>query len=480
MFSSGLLVHSAATLPFKAAITLQGNKRIQDLEDFDYDLFVIGAGSGGVRACRIAASLGARVAVAEERYFGGTCVNVGCVPKKLFSYAAHYRDDLQDSAGFGWSFDNIRFDWNKLKENKDKEISRLNGIYKSILDNNKVSVFEGRARIHGPHEIIIDEKVITAKYILIAVGGWPWIPEFPGSEHVISSNEVFALEQLPSEVIVIGGGYIAVEFASIFAHLGCKTTLVYRGDQLLRGFDHEIRHFITAEIAKSLNLILDTDIQEITKDNKDLKVSLSNGDQLSCGMVLSATGRKPLTADLGLESVAVNTTDSGAIQVNDDFQAAEPSIYAVGDVIDRVALTPVALAEGQIVARALFSGAKQEMNYQNIATAVFCHPNVATVGLTEHEAQDQGIDTDIYTAEVKQLKHTLSGRNEMSMIKLIVDRSNDKVIGLHLVAPDAGELVQGFAVAMNSGATKADFDSTIGIHPTLAEELVTMRSKRDA
>ena len=448
------------------------------MEEFDYDLFVIGAGSGGVRACRIAASLGARVAVAEERYFGGTCVNVGCVPKKLFSYAAHYHDDLEDSRGFGWDFDNVRFDWNKLRDNKDTEINRLNGIYKSILDNNNVTVFEARARIKSAHEIEVDGQLVSAKYILIATGGWPWIPEFPGSEHAISSNEIFSLEQLPDSIAVIGGGYIAVEFASIFSRLGCKTTLIYRGDQLLRGFDEEIRHFISTEIGHSLDLMLNTEVKEIIKQDKELRLVLNDGNEISCGAVLSATGRKPLSADLGLENVAVKTSESGAIVVNEEFQTSEPNIYAVGDVIDRVALTPVALAEGQIVARALFAEQKLEMNYQNIPTAVFCHPNLGTCGLSEAAAEKAGFDIDVYTATVKQLKHTLSGRNEMSMIKLIVDKATDRVIGLHLVAPDAGELVQGFAVAMNSGATKADFDNTLGIHPTLAEEFVTMRTKR--
>lgn len=279
-------------------------------------------------------------------------------------------------------------------------------------------------------------------------------------------------------MVIIGGGYIAVEFASIFSRLGVDTTLVYRGDMLLRGFDEEIRHFITTEIGHSLNLKLNTDIAEITKQGAKLSIKLKNGDELQCAAVLSATGRRPMTADLGLENVAVQTSESGAIIVDDKFQTGEPSIYAVGDVIDRVALTPVALAEGQIVAKALFSEQKLSMDYQNIPSAVFCHPNLGTVGLSEAEANDQGLDFDVYTATVKQLKHTLSGRGEMSMIKLIVDKQTDKVIGLHLVAPDAGELVQGFAVAMNCGATKADFDNTIGIHPTLAEEFVTMRSKR--
>ena len=448
------------------------------MELFDYDLFVIGAGSGGVRACRIAASLGARVAVAEERYFGGTCVNVGCVPKKLFSYAAHYFDDFEDSKGFGWEFDNLRFDWAVLKANKDLEINRLNGIYKSMLDSNQVDIFEARARISGPNEIQVDGKTISAKHILVAVGGWPWIPEFPGSELTVSSNDVFAMDQLPAEIAVMGGGYIAVEFASIFSRLGCKTSLIYRGDQLLRGFDDGVRKFITAEIGTHVDLYLEEEIKEIVPQNNKLEVSFKSGSKISCEMVLAATGRLPLTEDLGLETVAVQLTDNGAIKVNEHYQTAQPSIFAVGDVIDRVALTPVALAEGQIVARALFANDEKAMNYQNIATAVFCHPNIGTVGLSEHQAQDAGIEIDVYESVFRPLKHTLSGRNEKSMIKMIVDRQSGRVVGLHIVAADAGEIVQGLSVAINCGATKADFDRTIGIHPTLAEELVTMRTRR--
>lgn len=448
------------------------------MDTFDYDLFVIGAGSGGVRACRIAASLGAKVAVAEERYFGGTCVNVGCVPKKLYSYAAHFADDFEDSEGFGWSFENARFDWAVLKKNKDIEISRLNGIYQSILEDNKVDIFNARARLAGPHTVQVDGKSVTAKHILIAVGGWPRAPEFPGSEHTVNSNDVFALDALPDEVAVIGGGYIAVEFASIFSRLGCKTSLIYRGDQLLRGFDDDIRRFISAEFSQSLDLHLNEDIREISNNNNKMQVSLKSGTQIECGMVLAATGRSPMTADLGLESVAVQLAPNGAIKVDPHFQTAEPSIYAVGDVIDRIALTPVALAEGQLVARALFGGDVAAMDYQNIATAVFCHPNIATVGLSEQQAVAAGLDIDVYESTFRPLKHTLSGREERSMIKLIVDKASDRVIGLHLVAADAGEIVQGLSVAINCGATKADFDKTIGIHPTLAEEFVTMRTKR--
>ena len=449
------------------------------MDTFDYDLFVIGAGSGGVRASRIAASLGARVAVAEERYFGGTCVNVGCVPKKLYSYGAHYFDDFADSKGFGWDFDNLRFDWKVLKENKDKEINRLNAIYRSILETNQVDIFEARARISGPNEIQVDGKTVSARHILIAVGGWPWVPEFPGSELTVSSNDVFAMDELPKEIAVMGGGYIAVEFASIFSRLGCKTSLIYRGDQLLRGFDDDIRKFITTEIGQHVDLRLTEDIDSISPKNNKLDILFKSGSKLGCDMVLAATGRLPLTADLGLENVGVELASNGAIKVDEHFQTAEPSIYAVGDVIDRIALTPVALAEGQIVARALFSGDARPMDYKNIATAVFCHPNIGTVGITEQEAVAAGLEVDVYESVFKPLKHTLSGRNERSMIKLIVDRATDKVVGLHLVAADAGEIVQGLSVAINCGATKADFDRTIGIHPTLAEEFVTMRTKRE-
>ncbi len=448
------------------------------MREFDFDLFVLGAGSGGVRACRIAASLGAKVGVAEERYFGGTCVNVGCVPKKLFSYAAHFRDDFEDSKGFGWSYSDICFDWTTLKANKDQEISRLNSIYKSILEDNNVDIFEARATIEGPHEIRVKGKLVTAKFILIAVGGWPWTPGFPGSDLAVSSNELFELKKLPESLVVIGGGYIAVEFASIFSRLGCETTLVYRGDKLLRGFDEEIRDFITAAIGDGVVLKLNTEIVEIDSKNCGVNVLLNDGSEIVADLVLSATGRRPMTPNLGLEKVAVKLNKSGSIQVDEHYRTAEPSIYAVGDVIDRIALTPVALAEGQTVARQLFSNDLEAFDYQNVPTAVFCHPNLGTVGLSEEQANQKGLEIEVYSSVVKQLKHTLSGRNEMCMIKLIVEKSCDRVIGLHMVGPDAGELVQGFAVAMNCGATKADFDRTIGIHPTLAEEFVTMRSSR--
>jgi len=450
------------------------------LTEFDYDLFVIGGGSGGVRGSRVAASLGARVACAEERYFGGTCVNVGCVPKKLFSYAAHYRDDFEDSYGFGWNLGEPRFDWHRLKSNKDKEISRLEGIYKSILESNNVDVFAKRATLAGPHRVVVGDRTVTARNILIAVGGWPWKPDIEGGELAITSNEIFQLERLPSSMLIIGGGYIAVEFASIFARLGCEVTLAYRGGALLRGFDQEIRQFFTSQIAGQLTLHLGASPVKISRKNNLLFTEFDTGLKVESAAVLSATGRKPLTRDLGLDTVNVKLAENGAIKVDSHFQTDEPGIYAVGDVIDRVALTPVALAEAQLVARSLFGEDRQSMDYRNIPSAVFSLPNVGSVGLTEEQAREQGNPIDVYTAKVRQLKHTLSGREERSFLKLVVNATDDRVLGVHMVGPDAGELIQGFAVALNCGATKADFDRTLGIHPTLAEEFVTMRTRRKA
>ncbi len=448
------------------------------MAEYDYDLFVIGGGSGGVRASRIASSLGARVACAEERYFGGTCVNVGCVPKKLFSYAAHYHDDLEDSRGFGWQTPEVTFDWQQLKLNKDKEINRLEGIYKSILQNNKVDIFEHRATVAGPHEVQVDGRTVSTRYLLIATGGWPWVPEFQGSELAITSNELFELNTLPDSMLIIGGGYIAVEFATIFARLGCRVSLSYRRDSLLSGFDDEIRQFFTREVGRHVHLELESNPERITKKNNKLLTTLDNGSEIAADLVLAATGRRPLTGGLGLENTGVELAANGAIVVDDRFATAEPGIFAVGDVIHRVALTPVALAEGQLVARALFANDMRDMEYRNIPTAVFSHPNVGTVGLSEQQALAMDIEVDIYSARVRLLKHTLSGREERSLLKLVVDATTDRVLGVHMVGPEAGELIQGFAVALNCGATKSDFDRTLGIHPTLAEEFVTMRSKR--
>ncbi len=448
------------------------------MDSYDFDLFVIGAGSGGVRASRIAANLGARVAVAEERYFGGTCVNVGCVPKKLYSYAAHYKDDFEDSRGFGWKCSDARFDWAVLKKNKDIEINRLKSIYESLLEKSGVSIFEARARLVGPNEIQVGNKTCTARHILLAVGGWPYVPDFEGSEYAITSNEVFGMSSAPKSIAVLGGGYIAVEFASFFARLGVETTLIYRGSKLLRGFDEDLRDIITGELARSTNLVLEDDISKITKQNNCLKLLLKSGVVIEAEQIVAATGRKPLTQDLGLETTAVDLDEVGAIKVDSGFCTAEPSIYAVGDVINRVALTPVALMEGQWLAQRLFGETTDAVRYENIPTAVFCHPNVATCGYSEEQARALGLAFDVYESRFRQLRHTLSGRQELSYIKLLVNKADDRVIGAHFVAPDAGELMQGVAVAMNAGATKRVFDATLGIHPTLAEEFVTLRDKR--
>ena len=448
------------------------------LDSYDFDFFVIGAGSGGVRASRIAANLGARVAVAEERYFGGTCVNVGCVPKKLYSYAAHYKDDFEDSRGFGWESSDARFDWGVLKKNKDIEINRLRSAYHSLLEKSGVSIFESRARLVGPNEIQVGDKIFSARHILLAVGGWPYVPDFGGSEHAITSNEVFAMQSAPKSIAIWGGGYIAVEFASFFARLGVDTTLIYRGSKLLRGFDEDIRDIITEELAQGINLILENSIYEIINKNNRLELLLESGYRIEVEQIVAATGRRPLTQDLGLETTAVELDDKGAIKVDASFCTAEPSIYAVGDAINRVALTPVALMEGQWVAKCLFGKTADVVSYENIPTAVFCHPNVATCGYSEEQARSLGLAFDVYESRFRQLKHTLSGRQELSYIKLLVNLTDDRVIGAHFVAPDAGELMQGVAVAMNAGATKRIFDATLGIHPTLAEEFVTLREKR--
>ncbi len=449
------------------------------MSDHDFDLFVIGAGSGGVRAARTAADLGARVAVAEEGEFGGTCVNLGCVPKKLFSYAAHYADNWKDCRGFGWNPGRPEFDWGHLLANKNKEIKRLNGIYRVILESRNIRVFTERARLAGPHRIKLGGDSCSARHILLAVGGQPWKSPFPGNELTLTSDDLFHLPKLPESMLVYGGGYIAAEFASILSGLGVAVTLVYRRDKLLRGFDEDIRQFITAELGGRMRLELNQAIERVDRvDSARLRVRLDSGLAIEVGQVLCATGRKPLTQDLGLERTRVKTRSNGAIEVDGDFRTAEPSVFAVGDVIDRITLTPVALAEGQLLARRLFDGGDGRMDYEYVPSAVFCQPNIATVGRTEAEARAAGKECDVYLARVKQLKHSLSGRDELSLIKLVVERASQRVIGLHMVGPDAGELVQGFSVAMNCGATKADFDRTIGIHPTLAEEFVTMRTRR--
>jgi glutathione reductase (NADPH) len=446
---------------------------------YDFDLYVIGAGSGGVRAARFAAGFGAKVAVAESRYLGGTCVNVGCVPKKLLVYGAHFAEDFEQASGFGWSLGEADFDWATLIANKDREINRLNGIYRNLLVNSGVTLHEAHAKIVGPHEVEVNGERFTAKNILIATGGWPQIPQIPGHEHAISSNQAFFLKELPKRVLVVGGGYIAVEFAGIFHGLGANTTLLYRGDLFLRGFDGSVRKHLQEELTKrGMDLQFNADIARIDKQaDGSLKATLKDGRVLEADCVFYATGRRPMLDNLGLENTDVQLTDKGFIKVDEQYQTSEPSILALGDVIGRVQLTPVALAEGMAVARRLFKPEQyRPVDYKMIPTAVFSLPNIGTVGLTEEEARDAGHEVVIYESRFRPMKLTLTECQERTLMKLVVDGKTDKVLGCHMVGPDAGEIVQGLAIALKAGATKRDFDDTIGVHPTAAEEFVTMRT----
>jgi glutathione reductase (NADPH) len=446
---------------------------------YDLDLFVIGAGSGGVRAARFAAGFGAKVAVAESRYLGGTCVNVGCVPKKLLVYGAHYAEDFEQAKGYGWTVGEPRFDWSTLIANKNREISRLNGIYRDMLVKSGVQLLEGHARITGPHEVEVDGQRFSAEHILIATGGWPSIPDIPGREHAINSNEAFFLEQLPRRVIVVGGGYIAVEFAGIFNGLGSQTTQLYRGDLFLRGFDDSVRQHLSDELRKKgLDLQFNSDIARIDKQaDGSLLATLKDGRELAADCIFYATGRRPMLDNLGLENTAVRLNKDGFVEVNEQYQTTEPSILALGDVIGRVQLTPVALAEGTAVARRLFKPEQyRPVDYQHIPTAVFSQPAIGTVGLTERQAREQGFEVTIFESRFRPMKLTMTGGDEKTFMKLVVDAASDRVLGCHMVGPEAGEIVQGLAIALKAGASKRMFDETIGVHPTAAEEFVTMRT----
>ncbi len=450
------------------------------MDKFDYDLFVIGAGSGGVRAARMSSSFGARVAITEDRYLGGTCVNVGCVPKKLLVYASHFSEDFENARGFGWKVDTTDFNWQQLIKNKNTEIERLNGVYAKILDSNGVERFEGHGTLVDEHTVTINGKNYSAERILIATGGWPSIPDIPGKEHVISSNEVFFLETLPEKIVIVGGGYVAVEFAGIFNGLGVDTTLLYRGPLFLRGFDHDVREFLAEEMQKKdIRLKFETNIDSIEKTDNQLLATLTDGSTLAGDQILYATGRKPNTAGMGIESLGIKLDKNAAIIVNEQYQTNLPSIYAVGDVTNRVNLTPVALAEGMFLARRLYNNETSAVEYENIPTCVFSQPNIGTVGLTEEEARDSYDQIDIYKSSFTPMKHTLSGDDEKTFMKLIVDKKSDLVIGVHMVGPEAGEIIQGIGIALKAGASKTDFDKTIGIHPTTAEEFVTMREPVD-
>ncbi len=449
------------------------------MSDYDYDLFVIGAGSGGVRAARFSANYGARVAIAEDMFMGGTCVNVGCIPKKLFVYAAHFHDDFADSAAFGWTAEaagDRSFDWRTLVDNKDTEIKRLKGIYERLLGNAGVEIVHGRATLVDAHTVEVAGKQYSAANILVATGGWPVVPDIPGKEHIVTSTEAFYLEELPRRAIVVGGGYIAVEFAGIFNGVGVDTTLMYRGPLFMRGFDQDVRTHLAGEMAKAgIDLQFSTNIAAIEKTASGLTATLEDGSVVETDLIMYATGRAPKVAGLGLEDLGVELADNGAIVVDDYFKTSVSSIYALGDVIDRIQLTPMALAEGMAVAKTLFRDEPTKADYDYIATAVFSQPPVGTVGLTEEEARERHGDVAIFRSTFRALKHTLTGRDAQTLMKLIVDKKTDRVLGVHMVGEDAGEILQGIAVALKAGATKAVFDSTIGIHPTSAEEFVTMR-----
>lgn len=447
------------------------------MSEYDFDLLVIGAGSGGVRAARMAAGYGAKVGICEDRYLGGTCVNVGCVPKKLFVYASSFSELFHEAQGFGWSVKGTDFNWDTLINNKNHEISRLNGVYEKLLKNSGVTLFDGKGTFVDEHTVSVNGTHHTAERIIIATGGWPNVPDIPGKEHIITSNEAFFLDDLPEIITIVGGGYIAVEFAGIFNGLGVETHLIYRGDMFLRGFDDDIRKHLFDEMQKKgVHIHLQTNIASIAENGDSYSLTLESGVSLISNKVMYATGRIPNTEGLGLENTGVELNDKGAIVVNKEFQTTVDNIYAIGDVIDRVQLTPVALAEGMYLARNFYQqDLLREVDYENIPTAVFSQPNIGTVGLTEEQAREQFGDVDIYLSRFTPMKLSLTDVDEKTLMKLIVDKGSNKVLGVHMVGPDAGEIIQGIAIAIKAGATKEDFDRTIGIHPTAAEEFVTMR-----
>ena len=450
------------------------------MSGFDCDLFVIGGGSGGVRAARMAAQRGVRVVVAEAAALGGTCVNVGCIPKKLYSHAAEYADHFRDAAGFGWDLAAPRFDWQRLKKNRAREIARLNGVYEQLLRGAGVELLRGWATLCDPHTVqvatAVGAKRWRARHVLLATGGTPSVPHIPGREHVLTSDQMFDLDPFPRRLVVVGGGYIACEFASIFRGLGAEVTQLYRGEQILRGFDEDVRTFLASELVKhGLDLRLRSDVASVERRAGGLALTLSNGEVLEADAVLYATGRIPNVAGLGLEAAGVRLSPHGGIVVDESYRTAQSCVLAVGDVVARLPLTPVALAEAMVVVDQLYGSGERRMGYELVPTAVFTHPTVATVGLTEAQARSRHAALRIFRTDFRALRHTLSGNPERTLMKLVVDAASDRVLGLHMVGAEAGEIVQGFAVALQAGATKAVFDRTIGIHPTGAEEFVTLR-----
>jgi glutathione reductase (NADPH) len=447
---------------------------------YDYDLFVIGGGSGGVRAARMAATAGARVALAEEYRFGGTCVIRGCVPKKLLVYGSSFPHEFEDAKSYGWSVKGVSFDWPTLRDNVQKEVSRLSSIYINLLDGSGVEHVHSRAVLEDAHTVRIleEDRTVTAKTILVATGGWPYLPRFAGHEHVITSNEIFTLETLPRSIAIVGGGYIAIEFAFILAGLGVDVTVIYRGNKLLRGFDEDLRdHLAQAAENVGIKTILERTIARIEETGGHKGLTLGEGGEMQVDQVMYATGRMPLTANMGLEKAGVQLGSIGEIIVDEYSRSSVPSIYAVGDVTNRVNLTPVAIDEAMCFVDTVFKDNPRPVDHTYIPTAVFSQPEIGTVGMTEAEAREKHGEIDIYKSTFRPMKHTISMRTEKMLMKLVVEASSGRVLGCHLMGPDAAEMVQLLAIPMRMGATKADFDATMALHPTAAEELVTMRQK---
>ncbi|WP_281017107.1 MULTISPECIES: glutathione-disulfide reductase [unclassified Minwuia] len=448
------------------------------MSNYDYDLFVIGVGSGGTRAARMIASTGARVAAAEQQFLGGTCVNVGCVPKKLMVFASHFAEDFEDAAGFGWDVKPDRFNWDRLIANKNTEISRLNDVYRRLLDNAGVKLYEAPAKIVDRHTILVGNETVTTDRIIVATGGWPTMPEIPGIEHAISSNEVFFLPDLPKRFVVVGGGFIAVEFAGIMNGLGSQVTQIYRSEKILRGFDEDVRDVLSTEIVrKGVDLRTNTNITAIEKQGETLVATLTDGSTLEADCIMFAIGRHPRTGGIGLEEIGVELAPNGSIKVDEYSRTNLDNVWAIGDVTDRIALTPVAIQEAMALYRTEYLDDPTPCDHANVPSAVFSQPPVGTVGLTEDQARELHGTIDIYRSTFTPMKLSLTGREEKTMMKIIVDRVTQKVLGVHMVGPDAGEIIQGIAIAVKMGATKRDFDRTVGIHPTAAEEFVTMREK---
>ena len=450
------------------------------MADFDFDLVTLGAGSGGVSASRRAASYGARVAICEDSRVGGTCVIRGCVPKKLLVMASQYRDAFADAAGYGWSLPSApTIDWPRLQAAKGREIDRLEGIYVRLLGDTGVELVRGRARVVDAHTVEVAGRRLSSRHILVATGSHPSLPALHGIEHAITSNEALELDRVPRRLVIVGGGYIGVEFAGIFAALGAKVTMVIRGDSVLRGFDGDVRAALTGALRnKGVDIRGETLIEGIERNGDTLNLLTKMNETIECDTLLYATGRAPNTAGLGLTEAGVELDAVGAVVVDDASRTRVDNIFAVGDCTNRLNLTPVAIAEGRAVAETLFNRRPTTADHHGVPSAVFSQPPVGTVGLSERDARSQLGEVDVYVTNFKPMRHALGGRNERTMMKLVVERKSDRVVGVHMVGDDAPEIILGFAVALRAGATKALFDSTIGIHPTVAEEFVTLRDKR--